>query len=134
MDLFQMVHGSIRWFVLIVAVVAVVKFAIGLVRGESFTSRDRALMGAFTGFVDLNVLLGIILWLLYGLLYGSWALYRIEHGVMMLIAVGFMHGTSKWRKQTDSKLQFRNSIIVIAVTFGLILMGVLRLPQGWAGF
>ena len=59
------IHGEIRWLVALVAAIAIVRFAYGLARRADYKGLDRALMAAFTGLLDLNLLLGLVL--LFGL-------------------------------------------------------------------
>ena len=121
-------HGELRWVVALVAVVATAKFALGWTRRAEFKGADRALMAAFTGLLDLNLLLGLILLFRLG---GGFVSYRVEHLVTMLLAVVAAHASAAWRKSDDSVKKFRNNLIVIVAATILVVIGVVRLRGGW---
>ncbi len=121
-------HGELRWLVALAAVIAIVKFGLGWLRRAEFKGADRALMAAFTGLLDLNLLLGLIL--LFGL-GGGFLSYRLEHLVTMLLAIVAAHASAAWRRSDDSVKKFRNNLIVIVVASILVVVGVIRLRGGW---
>jgi uncharacterized membrane protein YphA (DoxX/SURF4 family) len=116
------IHAELRWIVAILAVVVIVKFAIGLIRGSEYGKADRALMSAFVGFTDISLLLGLILLVQLGL--NSMA--RIEHATTMIIAIAIGHSNAAWKKK-GSKTKFRNNLIVAIAVLALIFVGVMRL-------
>lgn len=126
------IHSIIRWIVVIVAAAAALKFVLGWTRRTPWQAADRGLMSAFTGLIDLNVTLGIVMLLILGIQSGEWPMYRIEHAGTMLIAVIVAHATARWRKKGDDATQFRNSVITILVVMLLIVGGVASLPGGWS--
>ncbi len=150
-------HGEIRWIIALVAAVAVVRFALGWLRTLDYKKFDRILMAVYTGFLDLNFLLGLILLFAFGggfpdgfpphqiedavtmliemvenavaaLLQSS---HRIEHVVTMFIAIGVAHSAIIWRKSDEANIKFRNNLIVVVVSLLFVLVGVLRLRGGW---
>ncbi len=126
------IHSIIRWVVVIVAAAAALKFVLGWTRRTPWQAADRGLMSAFTGLIDLNVTLGIVMFIILGVQSGEWLMYRIEHAGTMLIAVIVAHATARWRKKGDDATQFRNSVITILVVMLLIVGGVASLPGGWS--
>jgi hypothetical protein len=122
------IHGLVRWLVALIAIVAIVKFAMGWLRNMPFTSADQGIMSAYTGLMDLNLLLGLIL--LFGL-GGGFPMHRIEHATTMIIAVVVAHLSAIWKKSDDSAKKFRNYLIVVVVSIVLIVMAVIRLRGGW---
>jgi hypothetical protein len=128
MDFLLTLHGEIRWILALVAVVAIVRFALGWLRNMEYKGMDRGLMAAYTGFLDLNFLLGLIL--LFGL-GGGFPPHRIEHAVTMFIAVGLAHSAAAWRKSDDAALKFRNNLIVVVASLLIVVFGVFRLRGGW---
>ena len=122
------IHGLVRWLVALIAIVAIVKFAMGWLRNMPFTSADRGIMSAYTGLMDLNLLLGLIL--LFGL-GGGFPMHRIEHATTMILAVVVAHLSAIWKKSDDAAKKFRNYLIVVVVSIVLIVMAVIRLRGGW---
>ena len=66
MNVLLMLHSILRWIILLVAVVAIVKFALGWLRGGTFNGVDRGLTIGFSGLMDLQVTLGVIYFLWNG--------------------------------------------------------------------
>ena len=121
------VHGMVRWLVALVAIVAIIKFAMGWLQKLPYMGMDRGLMSGYTGLLDLNFALGLII-LIFG---GGFNAVRIEHAVTMLIAIGIAHSSAAWRKSDDAQKKFRNNLIVVVVSLIFIFMGVMRLRGGW---
>ena len=74
MDFVLTIHSINRWIIVVVAVIALIKFLIGWLRSSSYQPADRGLMAAYTGLLDLQLLLGLILLIGLGL-----ERFRIEH-------------------------------------------------------
>ena len=127
MDTLIVIHGMIRWLVAIVAVVAIVKFAMGWLQKLPYAGMDRGLMSGYTGLLDLNLLLGLII-LIFG---GGFTMARVEHLVTMLIGIAIAHSSAAWKKSDDAQKKFRNNLIVVVVSLLFIVMGVMRLRGGW---
>lgn len=125
MGFVQMIHSINRWIIVVVAVIALIKFLVGWLRSSNYQPADRGLMAAYTGLLDLQLILGIILLIGLGL-----ASYRIEHAITMLIAIILAHLSRLWRDKPD-KVKFRNNFLAILVGLLLIIAGVAILPQGW---
>jgi hypothetical protein len=125
-----MFHSILRWLIVIVAVVAIVKFAMGWLRGGAFKGMDRGLASGFSGLIDLQVTLGVIYLIWDGLAGSGFPMYRIEHAVTMIVAAVVAHLPAMWKKAED-KIRFRNSLFVILAVLVIVYLGVARLPGGW---
>ncbi|MBA3533843.1 MAG: hypothetical protein H0T73_18145 [Ardenticatenales bacterium] len=118
-------HSIVRWLVVLLAIGAVFKFAMGWLQKMEYKPMDRGLMSGFTGLMDLQLLLGIIL--LVGL--GSYTRYQMEHSVTMLLAVGLAHLPMRWRNSAlADDLKFRNNLFVILGVIVLVLVAIAALP------
>ena len=105
-------HSGIRYLVFLAAFAALAYLLAGMVRGIEFDKLARILTAAYTGLLDLQVLLGIILWLLissYPALLG--------HVVMMLGAATAAHMGSILNKRRETP------------SWGVALAGVLADPR-----
>jgi len=131
MQILLMIHSIVRWLIVIVAVVAAVKFALGWLRGGVFKGMDRGLSSGFSGLIDLQTALGIIFLVWSGLAGAGFPMYRIEHTVTMLIAAAVAHLSAKW-KNAEDKIRFRNSLFIVLDVLIIIFIGVARLPGGWS--
>ena len=127
MSVLIVIHGLIRWLVALVAVIGIVKFALGWLRDMPYEGMDRGLMSGYTGLLDLNFLLGLII-LIFG---GGFNRPRMEHAGVMFIAIVIAHSSAAWRKSDDAQKKFRNNLIVMAVSLALIFVGVISLRGGW---
>jgi hypothetical protein len=121
-------HGEMRWLIALATLAVVLRSAAGWIRGAEFGKSDRILMAVFTGLIDLNLLLGLIL--LFGLP-GGFPSFRLEHAVTMILALLTAHSWAMWKRSDDSKRKFRNNLIVALVVLVLITVGVLRLRGAW---
>ena len=130
MNILFVTHSHLRWLVLLVAVAAVVKFAIGWLRGGEFKGMDRGLAAATSGLIDLQATLGLILMIWTGLAGVGFPMFRIEHATTMIIAAVVAHLPARWKNAAD-KVRFRNTLFCILGALLLIYVGVMRLPGGW---
>lgn len=121
------IHGLVRWLVAVVAMVAIIKFALGWRRQMPYTAADRGIMSAYTGLLDLNLLLGLILFFSLG----GFPMPRIEHASTMIAAIVVVHLSAIWRKSDDAAKVFRNNLIVVVISFALIIVAVVSLRGGW---
>lgn len=125
MNVVLTLHSTVRWLILVIALIALVKFAMGWLQKQEFKAMDRGLMSGFTGLIDLQLLMGFIL--LFGL-GGGFPRQRMEHAVTMIIVMIIAHLPARWRKSPDDNLKFRNNLAVIVVTLVLIVAGISVLP------
>ncbi|HXF85068.1 MAG TPA: hypothetical protein VNK49_06730 [Anaerolineales bacterium] len=116
-------HSLLRWLILFVAFTAVIKFALGWARGSSFKGMDRGLMAGFSGLMDLQATLGLILLLWDGFANVGFPGYRISHAVIMTFAAIVPHLSIRWKK-ADDKTRFRNNLFVIIGSLVLIFFGL----------
>jgi hypothetical protein len=118
-----MLHSILRWIILLVAVIAIVKFALGWLQGSAFKAMDRGLMSGFSGLMDLQVTLGIIYFLWNGFADEGFPAFRIEHAVTMIIAAVVAHLSARW-KNADDKTRFRNNLFTIIAALILVMIGL----------
>ena len=126
MDIILAVHSINRWLIVLIGVIAAIKFLLGWLTKSNYQPVDRGLMSAYTGLLDLQLLLGIIL-----LIFGGVEQYRIEHAVTMIIALVLAHLSRIWRDKPDP-VKFRNNFFAITLGLLLIFAGVSLLPLGWS--
>ena len=130
MNILLMIHSILRWLIVVVAVIAIVKFALGWLCGGAFKGMDRGLSSGFSGLMDLQVTLGLIFLVGNGLAGSGFPMYRIEHAVSMILAAVLAHLPMRW-KNSEDKLRFRNSLFIVLGVLVIVLLGVARLPGGW---
>jgi len=131
MVILLMIHSYLRWLIVLVALVAIIKFALGWLRGGEFKGMDRGLSSGFSGLLDLQVTLGLILMIWTGLTGVGFPMFRIEHATTMIIAAVVAHLPARWKNAAD-KVRFRNTLFCILGALLLVYAGVMRLPGGWS--
>ena len=121
MDTLLAIHSFVRWIIIVVAVLAIIKFAIGWAANSLFKAVDRGLASGFSGLMDLQVLLGLVYLIWNGMAAAGFPTYRILHAGTMVIAVAVAHLPSRFKSLND-KLRFQYSLI--AIVGSLILVGI----------
>jgi hypothetical protein len=129
MNILLMAHSGLRWLVLLVALIAIVKFLLGWLTRSSFKGMDRGLMAGYSGLLDLQSTLGIIFLLWNGLTGAGFPRYRLEHGLIMIVAAVVAHLSSRWKNEQDA-VRFRNNLFLIVASLVLVLIGIAVLPGG----
>lgn len=130
----MMAHSGWRWLVVLIGVIFLVKMLLGLVQKGKWGKLDRQL-GLFTTIaVDIQVLLGLIIWVM-----GSWWTAgganprSFEHPFLMLAALGVMHvGWGRAKKASTDAGKFRQALIWFGIAALLVTLGILRVSGGMA--
>lgn len=129
MNILFIAHSLIRWLIILVAAVAIGKYLVGWLRGGQFKGMDRGLMAGFSGLMDLQATLGIILLLWNGFSGTGFPIYHIAHGLIMILAAVAAHMSARWKNAGDVT-RFRNNLFLIVVSLVLVLVGITVLPGG----
>jgi hypothetical protein len=129
MDILLTVHSIIRWIIIVVAALAIIKFTIGWAGNGVFQGMDRGLAAGFSGLMDLQVLLGLIYFIWNGIEATGFPLYRILHMIVMILAAALAHLPARFKTLAD-KLRFQYSVFAIIGSLLLIVVGISLLPGG----
>ena len=130
MELFVTIHGLFRWAVAILAVVVLVKYAIGWLGKRPFTDLDKQLGSSYAIAMTIQFVLGLINIVLY-IIAGTFnPRLQIEHAVYGLIAVALAHMTAMFKNQPDDK-RFRNAFFLVLLSLIVVVWSVIRLRGGW---
>lgn len=130
-------HNWLRWLVLISGVVIVVFSWIGWRRSASWGKRDRLWGMVFNSSMDLQLLVGLLLYFVFSPLttsaFSNFAaamqnaaqrFFVIEHGLVMVLAAVFAHlGSVFSKKAADDAGKFRRA----AIWYSLALLFVLAM-------
>jgi hypothetical protein len=123
-------HSGWRYVVILIAIVAIVRYLIGWLGKKEWTGFDRILSIAYPVSIDIQWLLGL---LLYVLAPGAWFHGRgsvnfWEHFVTMTLALAAAHyGSIRARRQAESVDRFRTLAIWFVVASLLVALGVARI-------
>jgi hypothetical protein len=119
-DILFHAHSGLRFLVLLAAVVALVVQAMGIFGRKPYGRPSRISMAAFTGLLDLQILLGITMVAL-GCFYGA----LTGHLMMMVLAAGAAHGCSAFaRRQTDARRAHVVSLVGVVLALAIIVGGI----------
>jgi hypothetical protein len=129
MDLIQTAHAYLRFVILALGIIGVLRALVSLgTREARFMRLDELLSRGYSGALDLQVLVGVVLVLLR---MGQSASVAWIHPIIMLPAVVVSHFSRRFRDRPDRdrhKAQlsiYVGSLILIAA--GLAVIGQLRL-------
>ena len=132
MDVLLTIHSVVRWAIILVAVIAVVKFTLGWLRGGQFGGMDRGLAAGFSGLMDLQGALGLVLLVWGGFAGEGFSLYRILHAVSMMAAIATSHQSVRWKNAPD-QLRYRNTLLTVLGALVLVFVGLAMLRLKSAG-
>jgi hypothetical protein len=133
-------HSWSRWFVLIFGLIAVYRAYVGWTGRRPFVSADNGMSAAFSGFMWLQVLIGLGLY--FGL--SPWGLnamkqagamkdptarfFGMEHALVMIIAAALAQvGRIAMKKASDDTLKHKKLFIYFGIALLLVL---LMIPWG----
>jgi hypothetical protein len=131
-------HSWMRWLVLLVLAAALARAIIGWRARRPFAARDEAVAGMLVGTVDLQVLLGLVLYVFLspfssagfrdlGAALGQATLrfFTIEHPFAMILALVVLHvGKVRARRHGADPRRHRTVLIAAAVALALIALSI----------
>ncbi len=139
-DLILVIHNLLRWVVLVLAVVVVVLAWIGWLGKREWQERDRKVGTFYTIAMDVQLLLGVILYFFLSpfalsaimnqgmeFVMGNrdFRVFAMEHLVFMLIAVVLAHlGSILSKKAPDSAGKYRRAAIFYTISLVVLLVGI----------
>jgi cytochrome c oxidase assembly factor CtaG len=136
--IFLTLHSILRWVVLIAAIVAVVRALVGWLGKKEWTNLDDRLSIVLSASMDLQVLLGIILYVLLSPLtrtvfqdFGaamsdeSLRFYAVEHVFAMIVALILIHiGRATSRAAEEATKKHRRAFIFFGLATLVILIAI----------
>lgn len=131
-------HSTLRWLILVVAVVLFVKYIRSWMADKSWQKSDRVVGLIFTSLFDLQLLTGLVLYFFFSPLtqvafsdFGAamknpdLRFYAVEHLSMMLIALVLVHvGWAKVKRARPDRKKFKVAVIFFSVAMILVLAAI----------
>jgi len=131
-------HNIVRWLIIIAALVAIARAGLGWFGRKEWSRADNMVGAIYAGLMDLNVLLGLILYIFlspitqaafadFGAAMGNSALrfFAVEHITMMIIALVLVHaGRSMSRKAAGTEKKHRHAAIWFTLSLLAILLAI----------
>jgi hypothetical protein len=128
-------HNVMRWFVLLLAVLALVRAYWGWFGNRPWTNLDRKAGSYLAIALDIQLLLGLILYWPFAVrLFGDFGntmsdtagrFFALEHFLLMFLAVVFVHLGSVFSRKADSDVKkHRTAAIYFSLAVLLVLAGI----------
>jgi len=133
-------HNILRWVVIVLAIVALVRAYRGWLQKRAWLDRDRKAGSFFSIAVDTQLLVGLLLYFFFSefalksILSKGWAFvasqaqyrfFALEHSFYMILAVVFVHlGSILPRKVQEPWKKHQRAAIFFTLTALLILIGM----------
>ena len=123
-------HSGWRYVVIAVAILTIIKMLLGWFGSGKWSTMDQRLGMAMPVVLDIQLLLGIVLWILEQRWIASDALASWEHPVTMLVAVIIAHYTWVRAKRTeDDRDKYRIASIGYIIAALVVGLGVFRITS-----
>lgn len=122
-------HSHMRHLIFLLGFLSLVVTAVFFFKRVDLPKWTKVLVRGYGLVLTIQFLIGIVnLISQWGVPEGS-TRYRMEHAAIMLTAVGIVHFANKYMR-LPAPLGPRNTMILMAGTIVLIVLGILMLPQG----
>ncbi len=123
-------HSLWRWVVLLFMVIALVRSLMGWFRNSPWTANDRTTTLLATSAIDIQFLLGLIVYGM-GQHWNGTAFIAYIHPTIMLIALVIVHLTSTMAKRQTSDVA-KHRMIAIGLLIALFLVTAAIPSYSWA--
>jgi len=137
---FVALHNILRWVVILFGLLAAGRALWGWFRKKEWAENDRKMGLAFTSLVDLQLLVGGLLYLVFsewglkavvnkGMTFvmkqGEYRFFSVEHVFFMVLGIVFAHlGSALPKKVDDSPNKFKRAAIWFGLAIVLIMAGI----------
>jgi hypothetical protein len=122
-------HSVLRWVTVIVAIAALIKFAIGWLGKKPYDGTAKGLRMAYTTLLDIQLVIGGFYLVIASMMGATILPFRITHTVFMVVAVVLGHLTSLGKDKGDT-IRYRNGFLFLLASVLVVLIGVSLLPGG----
>lgn len=135
-------HSGLRWVVLLAALYVIVKCILGLKKNAAFEPQGRTAALIYVSALDLQFLIGIILYAISPIIRAAWSsissgsvvavmknqemrFFVVEHVITMVVAVALAHvGSVLAKKATTDLAKYRRLLIFSSLSFVVLLLGI----------
>lgn len=124
-------HSGIRWLIVLTAMICLAFWGYSWLVKKTYPKPARIVASAYSGLLDLQVLLGLTFMLWTGFTGTGFPRFRFEHMTMMILAAVLAHLPSRWIK-AGKENAYRNTLFATLLSLVFIYVGVALLPGGWS--
>ena len=133
------IHSILRWLVLLTALYSSVKALMGMLHRSSFTKSDNSAGMYFTGVMDFQLIIGLVLYFTSGLglkniqangmgfvMKDAYArFFAVEHITMMILAIVIVHiGRAKSKKAATDLAKHKTAFWFYLIGLIIILAAI----------
>jgi len=143
---FLLIHSTVRWVVLLLALAAIARAIRGVAGKREWEPADQSIGAWFTGSVDLQMLLGLVLYIfLSPFIRDAWGdlaatmrnpplrFFAVEHITGMIIAIALVHvGRARTKKLADAPSRHKAAMIFYGLAL-IVMLGSIPWPGMPAG-
>lgn len=132
MGIVMLLHDYMRWVLLAFAALVVLKALAGWLGKQPWTKLDNQLGLAYTMALDIQFLLGLIIWLfgttglkvLSNVMSNAYGRFiALEHGLLILVALILAHiGRARTKKAVADTAKHRSAFIFYGLSLALIVL------------
>jgi hypothetical protein len=123
-------HSDWRWIVILIGAALLIKYLAGLLSNSRWSRIDHWLGLGFTAAIDIQFLLGLVLWVMGRHWTGIDPLRSWEHPVTMILAIAAAHITwTRVKRASESSAKYQTGLIGFLIAGLLILLGILRITR-----
>jgi hypothetical protein len=133
-----LIHNLLRWVVLLLAILVVVRAVLGVTGRREWAAADQAGGQWFGRMLDLQMLLGLVLYIFLSpftreafgdfgaaMRYPPLRFFAVEHLIGMIIAVALAHiGTARVKKAKDAAQRHKNALLFYALALVIMLLSI----------
>lgn len=127
------IHSGLRWLILLLAALALIRLAVGLFAAQAYDRAATLLMRLLAAAIGIQMLIGLIYLIWNGIDADYWPTGRFIHAIVMFVA-GYVVGDlpRRWR-DAPPVTRYRNDLVVVIVALVIIFVGISALPGGNTG-
>ena len=134
MDFIFKLHSEMRWLIIALAAITLIKLLISLFSKRALDKTDNILVRTYGIVLALQLILGLMQIVIRWSDYAGEALrHRLEHAFIMLIAVAIVHSSRRFRDKLPP-IAIRNTTLMIAASIIMLALGIWILPEARALF
>ncbi|GDX53248.1 hypothetical protein LBMAG27_22950 [Bacteroidota bacterium] len=133
-EVFLKTHSYLRWVVLILALITVVKYLFGWLQKKQFTSSENKISLFYSIAMDVQLIVGLVLYLFLSPITNSFHIdmkdtfsrfWGMEHIAMMVIAIALVHiGRVMVKKAKTDVARFSKGTIYFLLSLLIMLASI----------
>lgn len=134
MDFIFKLHSEMRWLIIALAAITIVKLLVSLFSKRALDKTDNILVRTYAIVLSIQMILGLMQFVIRWNDYAGDALrHRLEHAFIMILAVALAHMSRRFRDKLPP-IAVRNTTLMIIASALMIALGIMILPEARALF